>query len=444
MKTYQEVTQYLFSQLPMYQRVGTRAFKKDLTNIRSLCEMMGDPQLSVPMIHIAGTNGKGSVSHILSALLQDAGLDVGLYTSPHYIDFKERIRLNSKTISETEVIEFVTEYKDVFSEVQPSFFEWSFALSLFFFDRHRPDIAIIETGLGGRLDSTNIIKPILSVITNVSWDHQAMLGNTIPKIASEKLGIVKSEVPVLLGENSSEYFEMAKEKAASMKSPLFLAEKLFSVQRASQNFSDSYITGQWVDIKRPGESTFSALLDLDGDFQLENLRTALASYELVASQYALSKNQWQSSSILSRIRKTSGMVGRWQIVREKPPVILDGAHNIAAIQSVFKSFLEIDAERYFVILAVSNDKDMDKLLPELPPFLEYHFTQANVPRAMHHSKYMHKAKSLHGLRAEGHQGITQAYRKVLKKASIFDAVLITGSIFLVGEWLENFGRQISE
>lgn len=438
MKTYEEVTEYLYSQLPMFQRLGKGAFKKDLTNIRRLCDLMGHPEKSVPMIHIAGTNGKGSVSHILSALLQDAGLTVGLYTSPHYVDFRERVRLNSTPVSKNDVIEFVNAYKHIFSEVQPSFFEWSFALALHFFDQKRPDIAIIETGLGGRLDSTNIIHPILSVITNVSLDHQSFLGDTIPEIAFEKLGIVKSNVPLLLGEKSTNYQALAIEKAKSMHAPLFFAEDMVSVQKSRQNERDSFITGQWVDIKIGNSDFFSALLDLDGDFQVENLQTALAAYQIVASGLSLSVDNWQTSSILSQIRSTSGMMGRWQVVQSDPPVILDGAHNLAAINSVLKSFLEIDAERYFIIMGVSNDKKIDDLLEILPNFLEYHFTQADVPRALHYSTYLEKAKVDYGLKVHGHEGISSAYKTVMKKVTSFDAVLVTGSIFLVGEWLSEF------
>ncbi len=438
MKTYQEVTEYLYSQLPMFQRLGKGAFKKDLTNIRLLCDLMDHPERSVPMIHIAGTNGKGSVSHILSALLQDAGLSVGLYTSPHYIDFRERVRFNSTLVSENEVIEFVNAYEHVFREVQPSFFEWSFALALYFFHQKRPDIAIIETGLGGRLDSTNIIHPILSVITNVSLDHQEFLGDTIPKIALEKLGIAKKGVPLLLGERSDEYHKLAADRAKSLPAPIFFAEDMVSVSRSQRNDKDSFLTGQWVDIQLTGSEVSSMLLDLDGDYQLENLRTALASYQLIASALSLSTDHWQTSSILSQIRKKSGMLGRWQLAQSNPPVILDGAHNLAAIKSVIKSFLTIDAERYFMIMGVSNDKNIDELLGILPGFLEYHFTQANVPRALHHSQYLEKSKVGYGLNVEGHESISSAYQMVMKKATPFDAVLITGSIFLVGEWLREF------
>jgi len=438
MKTYQEVTEFLHSQLPMFQRLGKGAFKKDLTNIRHLCDLMDHPERSVPMVHIAGTNGKGSVSHILSALLQDAGLSVGLYTSPHYVDFRERVRINSNPISQDEVIDFVTAYEQIFREVQPSFFEWSFALALHFFHRKRPDIAIIETGLGGRLDSTNIIHPILSVITNVSLDHQSFLGDTIPEIALEKLGIVKKGIPLLLGEKSEEYQLSAANKTKSLEAPMFFAEDMISVRKSQRNDKDSFLTGQWVDIQFNTGELSSVLLDLDGDYQLENLRTALASYQLIASSLSLSADHWQHSSILSQIRKKSGMLGRWQVVQSDPPVILDGAHNLAAIHSVMKSFLEMDAERYFIIMGVSNDKNIDDLLNILPPFLEYHFTQADVPRALHHSQYLEQAKLNYGLRAEGHETIISAYQAVMKKATPFDAVLITGSIFLVGEWLSEF------
>ena len=442
MKTYKEVTDYLYTQLPMFQREGKAAFKKDLTNISKLCELMGHPEFEIPMIHIAGTNGKGSVSHILSALLQDVGLNVGLYTSPHYVDFRERVRFNATPISQAEVIDFVNDFKEAFQTVQPSFFEWSFALALYFFRLRGPDVAIIETGLGGRLDSTNIIHPILSVITNVSLDHQAFLGDTIPEIALEKLGITKEGVPLLLGEKSVEYQLLAEDKAKSLTSPLFYSEDMIQVDYSEKNDRDSFLIGQWVDIQFKEGDSFSTLVDLDGEYQLQNLQTGLAAFQLVAPLLSVSTSRWRTSSILSHIRETSGMVGRWQLIQSDPPVILDGAHNLAALKSAFASLWKIDAERYFVILGISNDKNIEDLLKILPKSFEFHFTQAQVPRARHYADYIERAKINYGLKAEGHETVGQAYRVILEKASSLDAILVTGSIFLVGDWLKEFGGAI--
>ncbi|NBC05445.1 MAG: bifunctional folylpolyglutamate synthase/dihydrofolate synthase [Bacteroidetes bacterium] len=441
MKTYEEVTEYLFSQLPMFQRLGRTAFKKDLTNIKALSEIMGFPEYSVPMIHIAGTNGKGSVSHILSALLQSNGLSVGLYTSPHYVDFRERVRINHKKIPEDNVVNFVNQYKEEFDQIQPSFFEWSFALALHYFQQKKPDIAIIETGLGGRLDSTNIVEPLLTIITNVSLDHQAFLGDTIPEIASEKLGIVKTGIPLVLGEKSHEYNTLAIEKARESNATLYFSEDIIRVYPANENDTDSFLKGQWVTVEDDLGKGDPILVDLDGDYQIKNLQTALASYLILSKTMDLKEDVWKSSSALSQIRRKSGMIGRWQVVESEPPVILDGAHNLAALNAVIQSFLNIDAERQFIILGISDDKDVDALLEKLPRFVEYHFTQASVPRALHFSAYIEKAKVKYGLRVSGHESITAAYRTVRRKASHYDAVLITGSIFLVGEWFNKFSNQ---
>lgn len=441
MKTYQEVTDYLFSQLPMFQRVGKKAYKKDLTNIRNLCEIMGKPQRSIPIVHIAGTNGKGSVSHILSALLQDNGLSVGLYTSPHYMDFRERVRINNKQIPEKDVVHFVNQYKEAFDAIQPSFFEWSFALALDYFQKEKPDIAIVETGLGGRLDSTNIVEPILTIITNVSLDHQAFLGDTIPEIASEKLGIVKPEVPLVLGERSPEYAHLAIERVDKSNASLYFAEDIIRVYSATENDTDFFLKGQWVNVEKGSGKEGPILIDLDGDYQIKNLQTALASYLILSKTMDLKKEILKSSAALSQIRRKTGMIGRWQVVESEPPVILDGAHNLAALHSVIQSFLKIDAERQFIILGISDDKNIDALLKMLPPFMEYHFTQASVPRALHFSAYIEKAKTEYGLRVSGHESITAAYRTVRRKASPYDAVLISGSIFLVGEWFRKFSNQ---
>ncbi|NBB89295.1 MAG: bifunctional folylpolyglutamate synthase/dihydrofolate synthase [Bacteroidetes bacterium] len=441
MKTYEEVTDYLFSQLPMFQRVGKTAYKKDLTNITNLCEIMGNPQRSVPIVHIAGTNGKGSVSHILSALLQDNGLSVGLYTSPHYMDFRERVRINDKPIPETDVVRFVNQYKEAFDAIQPSFFEWSFALALDYFQEKKPEIAIVETGLGGRLDSTNIVEPILTIITNVSLDHQTFLGDTIPEIAREKLGIVKPGIPLVLGERSPEYDHLAIEKAEKSNASLYFSEDIIRVYSANENDTDFFLKGQWVSVENGLGREGPILIDLDGDYQIKNLQTALASYQILSKTMDLKKEILNSPDALSQIRRKTGMIGRWQVVESEPPVILDGAHNLAALHSVIHSFLNIDAERQFIILGISDDKDVDALLKMLPRFVEYHFTQASVPRALHFSAYIEKAKIEYGLRVSGHESITAAYRTVRRKASHYDAVLVTGSIFLVGEWFRKFSNQ---
>ncbi len=432
MKNYQEVLAFLHQQLPMFQRVGAKAYKKDLRNIIRLCEIMGHPERDVDMVHLAGTNGKGSVSHMIAAVYQKRGRKVGLYTSPHYIDFRERVKVNGIPVSEEDVKQFVQTYYEAFHEIKPSFFEWSFALALYCFSRQQVDIAIIETGLGGRLDSTNIIHPLISCITNVSYDHQAILGDTIPEIAREKLGIVKKGVPIIMGEKSDEYSDLVLEKSKSEEAPLYWAEDMVQLELVQEDLG-----GQWVEIQVGDQPAVRGFMDLSGGYQRENLRTAISVV------YQLDKLQGEKEEVVSdfdafaQIREKTGMLGRWQILSQKPPIVLDGAHNISALNAVFTSFFEIDAERYHIVIGVSNDKDIRNLLSHLPKFPKYFFCQADVPRALHYRQYIDLAIEEYGLNAKGYDTVDLAYKAALKRTSPFDALLVCGSIFVVGELLAN-------
>ena len=429
MKNYEEVLNYLYGKLPMFQRVGKIAYKKDLTNITSLCQILGDPQDQYPTIHIAGTNGKGSTSHILSALLQRQGLIVGLYTSPHYIDFRERVKINGMDIPEAVVVDFVQNYSSEFEKVGPSFFEWSVALAFYYFASENVDIAIIETGLGGRLDSTNIITPLLSVITNVGMDHMEQLGNTRSQIASEKAGIIKPNVPVVLGEKDESYYEVIADRAEKNNSDLFLAKDVCSVQEKEDHL------GTCVYAIRLGDQTFRQASDLCGGYQAINIQTALAAWSILTQYYeSFQISPDKVIGALSEVRKLSGMLGRWQVLKTHPPILLDGAHNMEALSLVLERFDQIDAERKHIVIGFSNDKDLTEVFNILPSYAVYYFCKADVPRG-ENSRLLLAQANQHELKGQAFPSVIMAFEAAMENATEFDAVLVTGSIFVVGEVL---------
>lgn len=429
MHTYSEVLDYLYKQLPMYQRQGASAYRKDLSNILAITQVLQSPEKDFQSIHIAGTNGKGSTSHILAALLQSNRLKVGLYTSPHYIDFRERVRINGAMISEEEVIHFVNRYKAVFDDIQPSFFEWSVALSFYHFSQNKVDIAVIETGLGGRLDSTNIVHPILSVITNVDLDHMQFLGTTKRAIAREKAGIIKKNIPVLLGERNDDYASVIEQKSEAMEAPLFWAEDLCSVQLLEEvNNSNHYLLGM-----EHQQISFSS--DLGGSFQAYNFRTAFAAYEVVRKESNVRLDDLENIlSALENIRESTGLLGRWQLLHSHPPVILDGAHNHQALELAIEHFMTYDAERRYIVIGVSSDKKLDDFLNYLPKSALYLCCQANVPRALP-VKELYDFLRMHQYKATLYPSVLEAYKSAFRKSSQFDAILVTGSIFTTGELL---------
>ena len=404
--TYQETLEYLFKQLPMYQREGKTAYKKDLNNTLQLCKLLGNPEQQFKSIHIAGTNGKGSTAHMLAAIFQEAGYKTGLYTSPHLKDFRERVRVNGDMISEENVIEFVKENETKFDNVNPSFFEWTVALAFNHFAKTEVDIAIIETGLGGRLDSTNVITPELSIITNISYDHMDMLGDTLPEIAREKAGIIKEGVPVVIGNNSGQ-------KA------LFL-ERAF-IKRSLIYFADSLKTN--IELKS----------DLIGFYQKNNLKTVFQSW-LVLRNLGWRISLPHLKRALLNVKESTGLRGRWEILQENPLVIAETAHNEEGLKLAVKQLSEIESAHIHLVLGFVKGKDLKKLLSLFPADAIFYFCEAKIPRAESAEVIYETAKEL-GLIGKCFKNVSEAKSAALNNAQSSDLVYIGGSNFIVAEAL---------
>lgn len=409
--TYKESLDYLYSQLPMYQRQGKQAFKKDLKNIRSLCKHFGDPQDSFPSIHIAGTNGKGTVAHILSAIFQQAGLKVGLYTSPHYKDFRERIKINGEFIPKRNVSRFTEKVIYQIESIRPSFFEITVAMAFDHFRNEQVDLAIIETGLGGRLDSTNVITPVLSIITNISLDHQSMLGNTISKIAKEKAGIIKKGVPLLIGQRQKETTKVFINKASKQRSTIYFGEDLASVHNGKRN-------------KDLVSNPYNSL----------NERTAKAAIAIWNTEKL---GKWISKKVVSNaiqdFRVISKYIGRWQVLGKDPLVIADSAHNEGGVSLLVDQLLRsYDPGSLHFVLGFVKDKPLDKVLSLFPKESSYYFCQAKIPRALS-TKNLQEMASGFGLKGNTFVSVKRALRFAKTHASRGDAIIVCGSIFIVSE-----------
>lgn len=375
---YQQTIDYLFSSLPMYQKVGKTAFKKDLTNIKALCDYLDNPQDKITAIHIAGTNGKGSTSNILAAIFQEAGYKTGLYTSPHYVDFRERIRINGAMISQQSVIDFVKLIKPAIDKIQPSFFEITVAMSFYYFAKEKIEIAIIETGLGGRLDSTNIINPILSVITNISLDHTDMLGNTIPEIAFEKAGIIKQNIPVVIGEKHNESTPVFEKKANECNSKIYYAEDNIQLTLINQNFEY-----QKFIVKKNNEILIEELVtDLLGSYQNKNIRTALAALQIIKNDFKLSNKVVKNA--LKKVKKITQFQGRLQLLKKDPIILADAAHNEDGIKKLLEYLAQFGFENITFIIGFVKDKNIDKILDLLPKNATYIVTEPSIFRKLEH------------------------------------------------------------
>jgi len=405
--TYQQTLDYLFSQLPMFQRIGASAYKVDLSNTIELCNLLDNPQHHFKSIHIAGTNGKGSTSHMLASILQEAGYTVGLYTSPHLIDFRERIKINGEMISEESVIDFVTKYKADFEKINLSFFEWTVGLAFDYFSKQKVDIAVVETGLGGRLDSTNVIHPEISIITNIGKDHMQFLGDTLEKIAVEKAGIIKKNVPVVIGETQKEIEYIFNTKAKELDASIYFADQLIH---------------QGLDS------------DLKGSYQKKNIKTVLASIqELKKLGYVISEENIQVG--LSNVVRNTGLMGRWQTLGENPKIICDTGHNEAGIREVVNQIESLTYNKLHFVLGAVNDKEIDSILELLPKHAEYYFCQAKIPRALDVLELKNKALK-YGLKGECYGSVQEAYQIAKEKASSADVVFVGGSTFVVAEVLQ--------
>jgi len=426
MRTYQETLDYLYTQLPMFQRIGGAAFKKDLTNIRRLCEALGNPQEQFKSIHIAGTNGKGSTAHMLSAIFQSAGYKTGLYTSPHYRDFRERIKLNGALVPEQWVVDFVEDHKALMEEVKPSYFEITVAMAFRYFAEQQVDMAVIEVGLGGRLDSTNIINPELCVITNISYDHMQFLGDTLELIAGEKAGIIKSGVPVVIGETQPETAPVFLAKAETEKSPISFAD-----QHLAATVVEFDYTGSTYLVTRDGQPYLIHLrTELWGDYQRYNLQTVLHTVDHLAEDWKITEEHIRRG--LGKLRSLSRFVGRWQLLREDPIILCDSAHNEAGLRFVVDQLARIPHQQLHIILGVVNDKDLSKVFPYLPREAHYYFSRPDVPRGLDAQVLADRAHAA-GIEGTVHESVSEALASAKKAAGKDDLIFVGGSIFVVAE-----------
>jgi dihydrofolate synthase/folylpolyglutamate synthase len=431
---YTQTLDYLYTQLPMFTRVGASAFKKDLTNTIELCARLDNPQHKFKSIHVGGTNGKGSTSHMLAAILQTAGYKTGLYTSPHLKDFRERIRVNGQMISEQEVVDFVAVHQPDFDEIQPSFFEMTVALAFDAFAHHEVDIAIIEVGLGGRLDSTNIINPLLSIITNIGWDHMNMLGNTLPEIAAEKAGIIKSNVPVIIGEYQEEVANIFITKADTENAPLLFASEQWRIDKRGNFKEPSQPLTIAVDATRTSQTTAGILLlqlDLTGTYQLKNVRTVLSAVDQLREQAFIISDEHVAEA-LSKVKTLTGLAGRWQTLSTDPLTICDTGHNPDGIQEVLKNIAAVSYQHLHFIIGMVNDKDITKILAMLPKDATYYFCKPVIPRGLEALSLQEQAMVL-GLQGETYPSVTDALKAAQSAATNKDLVFAGGSTFVVAE-----------
>ena len=425
--TYPQTLDYLYNTLPMFSRLGSAAFKNDLTNIRALCEHLGNPQQQFKSIHIGGTNGKGSVSHMLAAILQTSGYKTGLYTSPHLTDFRERIKIDGQLISETFVVQFIERLKPLIEEIKPSFFEITVAMAFQHFVQQNIDVAVIEVGLGGRLDSTNIITPELSIITNISWDHMNMLGNTLQQIAGEKAGIIKEKIPVVIGEKQTETAAVFTATAESKNAPLYFATDRFSVSEFHIGLDTLQVTVQ--------DKQYGVLkkfdLDLTGIYQTKNIVTVLQAVEqLKESGFELSEAQLHNA--LHNTKKRTGLHGRWEVVHHHPAVVLEVAHNQAGIEQMAANLQHVSYKKLHLIIGFVKDKEIASMLQLLPPTATFYFTHAHIPRALD-ARALQEQASIHNLKGNVYDDVNSALEAALNHAEEDDLIIVCGSIFLVAE-----------
>ncbi len=433
--TYATTLEYLYERLPMFSRIGKAALKPDLTNTLKLCAALGNPQLKFKSVHIAGTNGKGSVSHSLAAILQDAGYKTGLYTSPHLVDFRERIRINGAPISKEWVVSFTDKIKPLIEEIAPSFFEITVAMAFEYFAQEQVDIAIIETGLGGRLDSTNVITPVLSVITNISYDHKDLLGNTLAEIAGEKAGIIKPGIPVVIGEQHPETERVFFEHSVHKQSTLHYAQSLWGMVRVKQDAKYSYYKA----VNNAKMEMYDLHTDLQGQYQQHNLKTILTAVELLCHQ------GWKltfaaAMHALSKVKKTTGLRGRWEWLQEKPMIICDVAHNTAGITEVMQQLQVLSKDgntsrTTHILTGFVKDKEVAEALALYPKDATYYFSNASIPRALPANE-LKTAGEHAGLSGNAYPTVAQALTAARTAMKIDDILLITGSFFVVGEAME--------
>jgi dihydrofolate synthase/folylpolyglutamate synthase len=424
---YQQTIDYLFTRLPMFSRIGAAAYKADLHNTITLCASLGDPQNRFKSIHIAGTNGKGSVSHMLAAVLQTAGYKTGLYTSPHLKDFRERIKVNGEMISKNAVVDFTEKIKPLIDEIEPSFFEITVAMAFDYFVKEDIDIAVIETGLGGRLDSTNVVTPEVSIITNIGWDHMNILGDSLEKIAIEKAGIIKPGIPVVIGETIPETKPVFEQIAAERKAPLsFAAEKR---QAVSWHYDHHLLTVEVAEQHKTDHDLYT--LDLPGIYQRKNLVTVLEACAV------LNGKGWRTDhdtvrKAIKQVKKLTGLHGRWETIHTSPLVILDVAHNVDGMRQLIQQVEITDHHELHLVIGMVKDKQVEEVLQLLPRQAHYYFTKAQIPRALPEQELAKRAAEA-GLEGNTYPDVNTAIKAAREKANERDMIIVCGSVFLVGE-----------
>ncbi|MDO7851843.1 bifunctional folylpolyglutamate synthase/dihydrofolate synthase [Hymenobacter convexus] len=428
--TYSETLAYLYEQLPMFQRVGAAGFKKGLGNTLALAEALGHPERKFRSVHVAGTNGKGSSSHLLAAALQAAGYKVGLYTSPHLREFTERIRVNGQELPSDYLVAWVARWRPLFEQVQPSFFEMCVALAFAYFAEQRVDVAIIEVGLGGRFDSTNIITPLVSLITNISFDHQALLGNTLPEIAGEKAGIIKPGVPVVVSQSQPEVAAVFEREAAAKLSHLVFADQIYRATFAGEPAPETGLRP--LNVTQYGRPYLpNAELGLPGDYQQYNLPGVLATLdELRALGFRLTEAAVRTG--LRQVTQLTGLRGRWSIIGQRPFVVCDTGHNAAGLGLVMRQLQRVPHQRLHVVIGTVNDKDVASMLALLPREATYYFCAANIPRALPAAELAEQAAAL-GLAGQAYGSVATAVAAARAAATPADVVFIGGSTFVVAE-----------
>ena len=426
--TYSEALEFLFSQFPSYHRIGKAAYRNDLRNIILLDNYFKNPHHRFRTVHVAGTNGKGSVSHMIASVLHEAGYKTGLFTSPHLKDFRERIRVNGEMIPETNVVTFVTKYNEIIKEVNPSFFEMTVAMAFNYFAECKVDVAVIEVGLGGRLDSTNIISPVLSVITNIGHDHMDLLGDTLEKIAFEKAGIIKKNIPVVISETQPETENVFLRKAVDLNAPIYFADRIFSCELSKSEIVNKERTYLLTELSTGNE--FEGITVLSGNYQAKNLIAVFAVINLLKKGFNITKE-----NIFDGIRKVvfnTGLEGRWQILSKSPLTICDTGHNMEGLEYVIGQLENIPKSALHIVIGFVNDKDLGSVLPLFPKDALYYFTKASLPRALDESILKSEATK-YGLSGESFPDVRSALNAARIAAKATDLIFVGGSTFVVAE-----------
>ena len=432
---YAATLEYMYSHLPMFQRIGAAAYKPNLDNTIALLNLLNNPQENFKSIHIAGTNGKGSVSHLIASVFQSAGYKTGLYTSPHLKDFRERIKINGKMIDKQRVCDFIDQHKPDFEKIQPSFFEMTVGMAFQYFSDEKVDIAIVETGMGGRLDSTNVLSPEICVITNIGFDHTAFLGDTLKKIATEKAGIIKENTAVIIGETQDETTKVFVSKAKEMNAGIFFAEQIYQtishqlIKCKDKDKEKIYL--QVVYNKENQIEPIEVLSELIGIYQVRNIKTALTAIGMLRYK-GFRITQEDTLTGIKNVVKQTGLLGRWQMLSETPLTICDTGHNESGIALVLEQIALTPHEKLHFVLGMVGDKEIKKVLDMLPKDAIYYFCKANIPRGLDQEELMKKANAK-GLKGKSYASVKDALAEAQLQAKLNDLVFVGGSTFTVAE-----------